>query len=172
MSTPGKVVIENNVFESGGSAILIAGDANYWYETGTVNDVMIRNNVFRAPCLTSMYQFCKAVISICSEIPQVNPLLPYHRNITITDNEFFLFDYPCLYAFSVENISFTNNRLIRSELFEPWHPRKEGLTFEACKKIKIEKNVLTGEVLDTTVALPGTSSGELDLNEHSGFNVR
>lgn len=29
ISTPGKVVIENNLFESSGSAILIAGDANY-----------------------------------------------------------------------------------------------------------------------------------------------
>ena len=28
VTTPGKVVIENNIFESSGSAILIAGDAN------------------------------------------------------------------------------------------------------------------------------------------------
>ena len=40
ISTPGKALIENNIFESSGSAILIAGDANYWYETGAVKDVM------------------------------------------------------------------------------------------------------------------------------------
>ncbi|MEA3462748.1 MAG: hypothetical protein U9R49_12755, partial [Bacteroidota bacterium] len=38
VSTPGKVVIEGNHFESSGSAILIAGDANNWYETGAVKD--------------------------------------------------------------------------------------------------------------------------------------
>ena len=59
MSTPGKVVIENNVFESSGSAILIPGDANGWYESGAVTDVLIRNNVFNDPCMTSMYQFCE-----------------------------------------------------------------------------------------------------------------
>lgn len=36
VTTPGKVLIENNVFESSGSAILIAGDANGWYESGAV----------------------------------------------------------------------------------------------------------------------------------------
>ena len=161
VSTPGKVVIEDNTFESSGSAILIAGDANYWYETGAVRDVIIRNNVFRAPCLTAMYQFCEAVISICPEIPEAKPSLPYHRNITITGNEFNMFDYPCLYALSVENISFTNNKLIRSDQFEPWHPRKIGLTFDACKKITVKNNTFIGEVLGKTIALPNTSLREL-----------
>jgi hypothetical protein len=32
VSIPGKVIINQNEFESSGSAILIAGDANGWYE--------------------------------------------------------------------------------------------------------------------------------------------
>jgi hypothetical protein len=47
VSTPGKVVIENNIFESSGSAILIAGDANNWFESGAVTDVLIKNNVLQ-----------------------------------------------------------------------------------------------------------------------------
>lgn len=62
-------MIENNVFESSGSAILIAGDANYWYESGAVKDVLIKGNDFRYPCMSSMYQFCEAIISIEPEIP-------------------------------------------------------------------------------------------------------
>jgi hypothetical protein len=172
ISTPGKVVIENNTFESSGSPILIAGDANYWYETGAVKDVLIRNNVFLAPCLTAMYQFCEAVISICPEIPEAKPSLPYHRNITITDNEFNMFDYPCLYALSVENISFTNNRIIRSNSFQPWHPRKAGLTFEACKKITVKNNTFVGDVLGTAIALPKTSPRELTLDKQSKFKIK
>ena len=34
VSTPGRVLIERNHFESSGSAILIAGDANYWDKSG------------------------------------------------------------------------------------------------------------------------------------------
>jgi hypothetical protein len=41
ISTPGKVIIEDNTFESSGSAILIAGDANQWFESGAVKDVLI-----------------------------------------------------------------------------------------------------------------------------------
>ncbi|HSB92281.1 MAG TPA: hypothetical protein VLC28_04150, partial [Flavitalea sp.] len=33
VSTPGKVLIEGNTFQSSGSAILIAGDANQWFES-------------------------------------------------------------------------------------------------------------------------------------------
>ncbi|HEY0868533.1 MAG TPA: hypothetical protein VGE01_14205, partial [Fimbriimonas sp.] len=60
VSTPGKVLIEDNHFRSSGSAILIAGDANQWYESGAVKDVTIRRNRFDN-CLTSTYQFCEAV---------------------------------------------------------------------------------------------------------------
>ena len=172
ISTPGKVVIENNIFESSGSPILIAGDANYWYETGAVKSVLIRNNVFRAPCLTSMYQFCEAVISICPEIPKVDPSLPYHRNITITDNEFNLFDYPVLYAFSTENIVFENNKLIRNKDFKPWHHRKDGLTFEACKNISVRNNTFVGDVLGNTIALPKTARRELKLDKRSSFKLK
>ena len=42
ISTPGKVVVENNFFASSGSAILIAGDANYWYESGAVRQPVRR----------------------------------------------------------------------------------------------------------------------------------
>src|ERR1035438_7991516 len=45
-STPAKVLIENNTFVIHGSAILIPGDANGWFESGAVSDVTIRSNVF------------------------------------------------------------------------------------------------------------------------------
>jgi len=44
ISTSGKVVIEQNYFKMSGSPILIAGDANYWWESGAVKDVLIQNN--------------------------------------------------------------------------------------------------------------------------------
>ena len=64
VSTPGKVIINQNEFESSGSAILIAGDANGWYESGAVNDVSISNNIFKDACMTSVYQFCEGIISV------------------------------------------------------------------------------------------------------------
>jgi len=169
LSTPGKIVVTNNIFESSGAAILIAGDANYWYETGGVKDVLIKGNTFNSPCMTSMYQFCEAVISICPEIPKpVNTAL-FHRNIRIVGNEFQMFDYPALYAFSVDGLTFADNRLIRSYDFEPFHSRKDGLTFKNCRKITISGNYEEGGILGTTIKLIDTPAKECRTDAKSPF---
>lgn len=71
-STPRKTIVENNLFDhTSGTAILLCGDCNGWYETGACRDVVIRNNKF-VNALTSMYQFTNAVISIYPEIPDLD----------------------------------------------------------------------------------------------------
>jgi hypothetical protein len=164
MTTPGKVVIENNVFESSGSAILIAGDANQWYESGAVRDVLIRNNTFNDACMTSMYQFCEGIISIYPEIPGPDINKPFHRNIRIENNVFHPFDYPVLYAKSVDGLSFTGNSLIRSTRFEPFHVRKVMFTLENCLHVTIAGNTFTGDILGKNIALIGTSRKQLKLD--------
>jgi hypothetical protein len=161
VSTPGTVRIENNVFESSGAAILIAGDANFWFESGAVKDVLITKNRFNAPCLTSMYQFCEGIICIYPEIPRIDKNAPaFHRNIRIIDNAFQVFDYPVLYALSVDGITFADNRLVRSYDFEPFHGRKDGLTFKACKHIRVSGNKIEGDVPGKTIRLIDTDPKE------------
>ena len=152
ISTPGKVIIDQNQFESSGSAILIAGDANGWYESGAVTDVTISNNTFKDACLTSMYQFCEGIISIDPIIPKLDSLKAYHRNITIEQNTFMAFDYPVLYALSVDGIRFNRNKITRSHAFEPFHARKHCLTFEACLNVEVKGNVFEGDVLASDIS--------------------
>ena len=147
VTTPGKVLIDHNEFESSGSAILISGDANGWYESGAVTDVTISNNIFKDACMTSMYQFCEAIISIDPIIPAVDSLKPFHRNITIEKNTFNVFDYPVLYALSVDGIRFRRNLIARSHQYEPFHTRKNCLTFEACLNVEVSGNAFDGDVL-------------------------
>ncbi len=172
ISTPGKVIIENNYFESSGSAILIAGDANYWYETGAVTDVIIRNNIFASSCLTSMYQFCEAIISILPEIPQVEKSkTKYHRNIRIEHNEFNPYDYPVLYAKSVEGLAFNGNSLIRSHDFTPFHSRKYTLSLDHCANVQIQGNKVSEDILGKNVLLEGMKENELDLDMSQDFTI-
>ncbi|MDR1601970.1 MAG: right-handed parallel beta-helix repeat-containing protein [Tannerella sp.] len=171
VSTPGKVVISDNVFESSGSAILIAGDANGWFESGAVKDVTITRNTFKSPCMTSMYQFCEGVISIYPIIPQKDAAKPFHRNIVITGNSFELYDYPILYALSVDGVEFSGNRLVRSNDFEPFHHRKHGLTFEYCKRITVKDNTVEGEVLGNTIKLVETPAKECKTDRKSFFKI-
>lgn len=161
VSTPGKVVIDKNEFQSSGSAILIAGDANGWYESGAINDVTITNNIFWDACMTSMYQFCEGIISIYPIIPKVDPQKPYHRNITIANNTFHAFDYPVLYALSVDGIRFTKNRIVRSHEFEPFHVRKHCLTFEACKNAEVSGNFFEGDVLSKDIKIENMDAKEI-----------
>jgi len=173
VSTPGKVVIENNIFESSGSAILICGDANYWYESGAVTDVLIQNNTFTDLCNTSSYQFCEGIISVYPEIPEMNAKSgQFHRNISITGNTFHPFDYPVLYAKSVDGINFNNNKLIKSNRFEPYHNRKYTFTFEGCKNIGIENNIFEGEILGKNVLLKHTPAVELKYSTDQNLSVK
>jgi hypothetical protein len=163
VSTPGRVVIENNRFQSSGSAILIAGDANAWYESGAVRDVIIRGNEFGEACHSSPYQFGEGIISILPEIPKPELGLPFHRNIRIEDNTFRPSDYPVLYAKSVDGLSFSGNRLIRSRHHEPVHPRKATLTFEYCRHVRVDGNRFEGDVLGRNIVLKATPPAELSV---------
>lgn len=171
VSTPGKVLIEDNIFESSGSAILIAGDANQWYESGAVKDVLIRNNEFRYPCMTSLYQFCEAIISILPEIPQADPQYPFHRNIRIENNTFHPFDYPILYAKSVDGLKFTGNRIIRSHELKPFHYRKDAFTLDACQRVEIRDNKVEGDVLGTTIKCENMSPKQVKVGRREYFKL-
>jgi len=169
ISTPGKVIIQENIFESSGSAILIAGDANGWYESGAVRDVLIKKNIFRNACLTSMYQFCEGIISIFPIIPKLDSNKPFHRNIRIEENEFHPFDYPVLYAKSVDGLTITKNRLIRSFRFEPFHSRRATFNFEACENVKIQNNLFKGGVLGKNIKIDKMLKDEIKVAKGQGL---
>lgn len=115
-SAPKAAIIENNHFEISGSAILMAGDATYWYESGACRDVIIRNNVFDR-CLSSQnYQFCGGVISLWPEVHQPDIRYPFHTGIRVEDNTFLLTgSKPAFYASCSGDLIFARNRIIRTD---------------------------------------------------------
>ena len=146
VSTAGKVRISENYFESSGSAILVAGDANGWFESGECRDVEITGNVFTDACLSSPgYQFCHGVISICPIVPAPELDKPFHKNIRITDNIFDCAGVPVLYAFSCEGLSFTDNRIFAS-------PSVDGsadagrIRLQYCRGVRIGQNRWVGNL--------------------------
>lgn len=140
VSTPGKVLVEGCTFRSSGAAILIAGDANYWFESGAVRDVTIRKNVFEN-CNTSPYQDGDAVISIHPEIPKPGRTT-FHENIRIENNTFRMFDAPVLWAKSVKGLCFLHNRIQATKDFAATRSTQAGLTFVDCQDVHVEMNHL------------------------------
>lgn len=151
VSTPKKVVIEGNLFESSGSGILIPGDANYWYESGECHDVTIENNVFTNHCMTSMYQYTHGMISICPIVPEPVEQMPFHKNITVKNNTFDTSDTPVLYAFSTENLTFEGNTVFANCAAENVCDRTALISLCYCNNVKIENNTLTGKYSNTYI---------------------
>ena len=164
ISTPQPVVVEENIFDSSGSAILLAGDANYWYESGACRDVSIRRNVFNDCCLSSYYQFGEAVVTVYPEVPMPEQAPPFHRNIRVEDNLFYTADYPVLYARCTESLSFQRNTIARSRRHEPWHPRRHMITAAWCRKVTVHNNCLLGDVLGADVAAEHMPPEEIDAD--------
>lgn len=137
MTTPRKVVIENNTFDrTGMSAILIEADAEGWYESGPVKDVLIRNNRF----LNCGYQGGPehAVIAIHPSNRLIDTRQPVHANIRIENNTFEVFDTPVLYAKSTGGLSFTGNSLIRSTAIPPSSDAgKYAFHFVGCSQVEL-----------------------------------
>lgn len=140
-STPRSVLCENNLFDhTHGTAILLAGDCNGWFETGPSRDVLIKNNRF-INALTANYQFTNAVISIYPEIPNLEDQEKFfHSGIVIEDNTFEMFDRPILYVKSVDGLIFRNNTVKYNDEFEPFHWNKHMFFFEKVDNITIEGN--------------------------------
>ncbi|MDD4778447.1 MAG: right-handed parallel beta-helix repeat-containing protein [Fermentimonas sp.] len=140
-STPKRVVCENNLFDhTHGTAILLCGDCNGWFETGACKEVIIRNNHF-VNALTANYQFTNAVISIYPEIPYLEGQEKYfHSGIVIENNTFEMFDSPIVYAKSTDGLIFRNNTVISNQEFEPFHWNKHMFFFERVDNILIEGN--------------------------------
>ena len=142
-SSPRKTVCEKNVFDhTSGTAILLCGDCNGWYESGAVRDLVIRKNKF-INALTSMFQFTNAVISIYPEIPSLSNQTHYFHggqrgSIRIEDNEFYHFDIPLLYAKSVNGLVWKNNKVEETTDFKPFHWNKRPILLERVKNAEID----------------------------------
>lgn len=141
-STPRKTVVENNLFDhTSGTAILLCGDCNGWFETGACRNVIIRKNRF-INALTNMFQFTSAIISIYPEIPDLNNQQKYFHGgkeggIIIEDNEFDTFDAPILYAKSVDGLIFRNNIIKTNTEYKPFHENQNRFKLERVTNVYI-----------------------------------
>lgn len=138
-STPGKVLCAYNTFDHvHGTAILVPGDCNAWYESGACGEVIIAHNKF-LDVLTAEYQYCNAAISAAAQTPRLDLQQKYyHRKLSICDNYFESFGYPLLYAESVEEVSFLRNTMHRNTNYARWQPAVDAITTLRVKAASIE----------------------------------
>ena len=149
LTTPGKIILENNRIAAAGAGVKISGDANYWFESGPVQDVVIRNNRF-GDCCYGPPTWGRAVIDIDPEIE--NPWKNrecYHRNIRIENNTFSTFDPGILYARSVDGLYFSGNTVTPTNTYPKIGRMDSNITLDACRNADIQAPDLSIEINET-----------------------
>ena len=146
VTTPKKVLVENNYFNTAGTAILIEGDLDHWYESGAHTNLIIRNNIFEN-CSTSgcesgnRWEWGEAPITISPSYRPTSADSPaYHHGITIENNRFLCFDAPVVFARSVDGLRFVGNRLKRTNDYEPFLWQRSNLHLDGCRNVVVEGN--------------------------------
>ncbi len=169
VTTPKRVVIENNYFRTAGTAILIEGDLNFWFESGATTNVQIRNNIFDN-CLTSgnkhgnRGEWGEAVITITpSHQPQNENSEPYHQNINILNNQFKVFDAPLVRAVSVRGLRFDNNRIIKTDKYQPYTWQRSALLLDGCRNVEIMGNKLDDKYTTRDVAIGHMQNADVKI---------
>jgi hypothetical protein len=127
LGSRGKMVIEGNTFHTPGAAILFEGDSRFWFEQAGVRDVVIKGNTFDN-CNYGIWG--TGTIQVGSGITdEFKGVSRYNRNIRIENNLFRHFSkLPLLSMYSVDSLTFTNNRLERSTAY-PAADGREGKLF-------------------------------------------
>jgi len=127
VTTRRKAVIENCTFQHVNmSGILVADDANSWFESGMIRDLTIRKNNF--------VECGEPVINIHPEDKVYKGTV--HKNISVLNNLFVLKDKKILAAESVSGIVFSGNKIILKKMAK----LNDLVELNNCQKVYFSNN--------------------------------
>lgn len=139
ISTSGRVNIENNYFASMMAGIRICGDANYWFESGRISDVTIKNNTFED--LGKGGHNPQAILQIDPVIPKDNRADGiFHGKVIFENNVIKTFDNQVIYALSVDSLIIKGNQFIDSKTHSAIFPSLSVIDAQYCNHIIIDNN--------------------------------
>ncbi len=165
VSTRRRITIENNVFERMCmSAILIANDAESWYESGMVKDVMIRGNRF-IECGDNH----NPVIYIAPENSDVSVDFPVHSNILIENNVIQMKDASILSAKSTQNLRFNNNEISAVSTNNKF---ETIIHLTACSEVTIGGNRFIGEGINKNLLVQSMPMENVTVSPEQGLQFQ
>ncbi|AWG23709.1 alpha-galactosidase [Flavobacterium faecale] len=151
LSTPRKIVVENNTFSTEMEAILVPVESGYWYESGSAQDLTIRNNVFQ-DCNTSGLN--RGIIRFETDDESKNVAF---KNIVIADNVINQFDNAILEVNNTDGLKFIGNTITNSGTYKMLFPENPAFSIKTSKNIIFEKNKYKGkakEILKVDSSIP------------------
>ncbi|MGJ5819748.1 alpha-1,3-galactosidase-related protein [Paludibaculum fermentans] len=139
LGSRGKILIEDNTFHTAGAAILLEGDARYWFEQAGVRDLVIRRNRFE-DCNYGVWG--KAVIEVAAGIDSKERTgNGYNRNIVVEENLFRQFDTnPIVSAYCVDGLKVRKNRIEKSTAYPARNPGAKPFEISDSVNVQIEQD--------------------------------
>ncbi len=116
------------------AAIHVPKGVSHWYESGAVNDLIIRNNIFGDCAYGGNFQ---SVINISTNYNGEDFVF---QNIRIHDNEFNTFDAAILSANKVKGLSFNGNTILASGTYTPLFSDAPVVSIRGSKDVEIKNN--------------------------------
>ena len=143
LKTPKKVVIEDNDFSSMMSSVLFRGESFYWFESGSLEDVVIRNNRFNY-CAYSGSEH--AVLYITPRLGKsFDQTETFDRNIRFINNTISTFDNRIVWADRVDGLQITGNTITHSSMRKSLYPDAPLFEFTNCINVEILDNTYNGK---------------------------
>ena len=143
IKTPGKIVIENNEFSSMMSAIQLRGDTFFWYESGAVNDVVIRNNHF-VHCSYGGNE--SAILYVTPRLGKdFDEKAFFDRNIRFENNTIETFGNRIIWADRVDGLIISGNTIIQTKESTNLYPKAPMFDLINCNNVEISKNNYKGD---------------------------
>jgi hypothetical protein len=169
VSTPGRIAIEDNLFNATGSAIRVSGDARSWFESGPVSDVLIKGNTFLNPMRCAYGQ---AAIDLDPEVETPPGAGFYHRNIRILANRFRLCDTGVLLARSVHGLEFSDNIVEYAADFPALNRQTVAFALHHCRDARLERNRVSGHDAAPVLAADPASAASTHVAPGQNIIVR
>jgi len=166
LKTPLKTVIEDNQFSSMMSSVLFRGESFFWYESGAVEDVIIRNNTFDYCAYSGTEQ---AVLNITPRLGKTfDQTVPYDRNIRFENNTIRNFAGRVVWADRADGLVVSGNTITQTFDAEPLFPDAAVFEFVNCRDTKVLGNNYNGTSTNV-VAADEASKKTLELKKNKGF---
>ncbi|WBU88535.1 right-handed parallel beta-helix repeat-containing protein [Cellulophaga omnivescoria] len=166
IKTPKKIVIENNNLSSMMSSIMLRGETFYWFESGNVEDVIIKNNHFK-DCAYSGSEH--AILKVSPRLGAAFSATDlYDRNIVFENNTIETFDSRIVWADRVDGLIIKNNTIKQTQTFKPLFPNAYMFDLINCNNVEIKNNTYNGTVTNG-VRADEASKKTVSVKKNKGF---
>ncbi|WP_055436922.1 alpha-1,3-galactosidase-related protein [Lacinutrix algicola] len=166
IKTPKKIIIEDNDLSSMMSSIMLRGETFFWYESGNVEDVLIRNNRF-IHCAYGGAEH--AILKVSPRLGKTfdNSVL-YDRNIIFENNTIETFDNRIIWADRVDGLIVRNNTIKQTFTEKQQYPDAFMFDLINCNNVEISNNTYEGNSKNVLKA-DAVSQKTLKFNSNKGL---